>query len=201
MSTNYVPTIAFDRPAADPRVLFTTAAVADGAVPVTRIAIFESGVPYLNDDGSIGFETVDDGTNYKVGDAIKITGVSVVGYTGLNGKTIQIASVSAGTPTVYTTQPTGFTHEEVAAINLTGAKLTLQLGYSYVEFYGFKSVGSANTGETLVGPSSSACLQPLGLGTKDGYASTPVEGRQWNLQDWYFKVAADGDGVMMLLWK
>lgn len=200
-----------------PRVIFNIAAIADGAIPITRIKLYETGnhpgddqfVPQLlGADGRIVFYT-SVLAQFRVGDIVKISGVDISGY-GLPvdvNRSLSIVEVSDLSDNFdlykYTLSPVGWSGDD---FEFTGT-FEVQLKYQYVEFYGCKSgTGTANTGETLIGPSAVACFQPLGkAGTPSsigniGYSSTPIDGKQWNLSHWVFKVAADGDGVLAVIW-
>jgi hypothetical protein len=201
----YNANLTFSRPSTTPRVILNIATVLDGAVPVTRIKNKTTNSTLNGTSGRVLL--VEDRENYsafQVGDAVKISGITDDLPVTLNGKTLQIVKVTTSEfLTEYQLQDTGFRGDDY---NITTGTFVVQIPFSYAEFYGFKDVTTANAGETLIGSDSATVTQPIGKGPavsslgNVAYAWTPANGHRDGLQDWYFKVAADGDGVKILIW-
>jgi len=189
-----------------PRTFVNLANIVDGAIPVTQLQRAAGEDISLETNGSIVFFLDLPSETLRAGDLIRIDGVTTDGYTGLNGQVLQVVSATGTSPTEVILRSAAIFPEIRVNLNAE-TTTTLQIPYSYVEFYGCKAAaGTANTGETLVGPAAAVCFQPLGKGATPssmnniGYQSTPINGDRLGLQHWHFQVAADGDGVLCVIW-
>ncbi len=58
--------------------------------------------------------------------------------------------------------------------------------------------GTNNTGDVQLGPSASASEQPFLLAPGDQVSLEAPTGAKWDFEDWYFTVASDGDGLVVI---
>ena len=190
-----------------PRVFVSTALILSGVMPVTWIR-GSADDNEITIDGTTGLITLYTDlpvSNFRVGDNVRLTGIAEAALSSLEGKSFPIVKLTAGTPNVITLGRTRYRGDSMTvgygSFEGSGVVAALMLKYAYVEFFGFKDAsGTANAGQTLVGPDAAVCIQPLGIGTNVGYASTPIDGKHWGLHHWQYKVAADGDGVLCVIW-
>jgi hypothetical protein len=58
--------------------------------------------------------------------------------------------------------------------------------------------GTVNAGSINLGPSSAASEQPYVVVSNDVITIEAAAGVEFNLADWYFIVASDGDGIVVI---